>query len=350
MFKLFQETKPIKWLYHCKDTIDFSPPYQRLGRLWKKEQKQLLIDSILNGFDIPKFYFQFMPPEHNGEFFNYAIIDGKQRLEAILGFVNNEFPLASSFSFLDKEVDENAFKLAGKYFNEIEEFAPAVVARFWQYELNIVFMDTTEPDTINEMFIRLNSGVAVNTAEKRNATGGRLSYEIQELCQNSVFFSEKININNKRFVHHDLLLKFLMIEMNEWTLTKDHVDKFVSNHKEFSYDCALALERVKQSLIKFEEAFLPKDRLLRKKNIILTLFAIHEHIPTEYLRPFLDYFEEMRELSINASKNNLECDQTLVEFSLLLQQGADKRSSIQRRCEIMNEHFEQYMSNIVKRK
>ena len=61
MFKIFQETKTIKWLNHYQETIDFSPSYQRLGRLWKRDQKQLLADSILNGFDIPKFYFQFMP-------------------------------------------------------------------------------------------------------------------------------------------------------------------------------------------------------------------------------------------------------------------------------------------------
>lgn len=100
MFKIFQETKTIKWLNHYQETIDFSPSYQRLGRLWKRDQKQLLADSSLNGFDIPKFYFQFMPSisENKSKFYNYAIIDGKQRIEAILGFINDEFPLSDTMS------------------------------------------------------------------------------------------------------------------------------------------------------------------------------------------------------------------------------------------------------------
>lgn len=99
MFKIFQEAKPIKWIYNQRSTIDFSPTYQRRGRLWKKSQKQLLIDSILNELDIPKFYFQFMPPVINNTHYNYAIIDGKQRIETILGFIDNEFPLSDQFVF-----------------------------------------------------------------------------------------------------------------------------------------------------------------------------------------------------------------------------------------------------------
>jgi len=343
MFKIFQESKSIKWLNHHKDVIDFSPPYQRLGGLWKKEQKQLLIDSILNGFDIPKFYFQFMPPKYDGNFYNYAIIDGKQRIEAIMGFLHDEFPLADTFSFLDAESKDTLYEISGKCFSEIERCAPAIAARFWQYELCVVFMDTTDPNTINEMFIRLNSGVAANTAEKRNATGGKLSFEIQTLCKSSKFFSHTIRIDNKRFDHHDLLLKFLMIEMDEWTLTKDHVDKFVVENRDYNEDCAVAMDKVKCVLDKFETTFYPKDILLCKKNIILTLYAINEHIPTEHLRSFTEYFETKRIEAIAASKNNQVCDPTLIEFSRLLQQGADKKNSIQRRCEIMLSHYKYYL-------
>jgi len=342
MFKLFQEAKSIKWLNYHKDVIDFSPPYQRLGGLWNRKQKQLLVDSILNGFDIPKFYFQFMPPEYDGNFYNYAIIDGKQRIEAIIGFINDEFPLSDDFSFLTEEYKDTFYEIAGKCFSEIEICAPAIAARFWQYELSIVFMDTTDPTAINEMFIRLNSGVAVNTAEKRNATGGKLSFEIQKFCQSSKFFTQTIRIDNKRFDHHDLLLKFLMVEMDEWTLTKDYVNRFVAERKAYDEDCVASMAKVKCALDKFETTFYPKDKLLCKKNIILTLYAINKHIPTEHLRSFTEYFETNRNTAIVASKNNQVCDPTLIEFSRLLQQGADKKNSIQRRCEIMLSHYYDY--------
>lgn len=191
MFKIFQETKSIKWVHNQKSVIDFSPAYQRRSSLWKKAQKQLLIDSILNGLDIPKFYFQFMPPVVEDMRYNYAIIDGKQRIETILGFINDEFPLSGEFAFLDNSLTEQFGNIAGKCFSELESTVPALIARFWQYELNIVFMDTTTPDIINELFVRLNSGVPVSTSEKRHANGGILSNKIQELCNTSLFFTKK---------------------------------------------------------------------------------------------------------------------------------------------------------------
>ena len=40
-----------------RDEINIKPEYQREGGIWTKEKKQLLIDSILNDYDIPKLYF-----------------------------------------------------------------------------------------------------------------------------------------------------------------------------------------------------------------------------------------------------------------------------------------------------
>ena len=39
-----------------KDKIFLDPPYQRSGDIWNLYKKQLLIDSLINGFDIPKLY------------------------------------------------------------------------------------------------------------------------------------------------------------------------------------------------------------------------------------------------------------------------------------------------------
>ena len=79
------------------------PEYQRMGDIWTTEKRQLLIDSILNGFDIPKIYFhKFAKPEcEDGVPVRYAIVDGRQRLAAIWKFVDGDYPLSDDFSYLD---------------------------------------------------------------------------------------------------------------------------------------------------------------------------------------------------------------------------------------------------------
>ena len=58
--------------------------------------KAYLIDSIINGFDVPKLYladFQLGDSSLNVSKLPYAIIDGKQRLEAIFDFFDGTLVL-----------------------------------------------------------------------------------------------------------------------------------------------------------------------------------------------------------------------------------------------------------------
>ena len=44
-------------VYADKDGIQSDPEYQRMGDVWTLDKRQLLIDTILNDFDMPKLYF-----------------------------------------------------------------------------------------------------------------------------------------------------------------------------------------------------------------------------------------------------------------------------------------------------
>src|SRR5947209_5177802 len=92
----------VLYLYTIRDEMQMDPPYQRASDIWSVSKKQLLIDSILNGFDIPKLYLHKLsePIQQGDSQLNLAIVDGKQRLEAIWGFINGDFPLSPEFEFL----------------------------------------------------------------------------------------------------------------------------------------------------------------------------------------------------------------------------------------------------------
>jgi uncharacterized protein with ParB-like and HNH nuclease domain len=66
--------------------------------VWELEDKVALIDSIFNNVDIGKFAFIHL---NYGEKYTYEILDGKQRMRAILDYY------------------ENRFQYKGKYFNEL---------------------------------------------------------------------------------------------------------------------------------------------------------------------------------------------------------------------------------------
>jgi uncharacterized protein with ParB-like and HNH nuclease domain len=145
--------------------INLSPDYQRNGELWNLEKRQLLIDSILNDYDIPKIYFHVLDKrDAKNKPYEYSVIDGRQRLETIFMFLDNKFGLAEDFKFYRDE----KVKAAGKTYAEIAKDYPDLKGLFDSFDLPIVCVETDDPDLIDDMFLRLNEAVPLNAAEKRN--------------------------------------------------------------------------------------------------------------------------------------------------------------------------------------
>ena len=67
------------------------PAVQREANVWTEEQKQLLIDSLYNSFDVPKIYCR--KAEDKGGV--WWLIDGQQRVTTIDQFLRGEFALGS---------------------------------------------------------------------------------------------------------------------------------------------------------------------------------------------------------------------------------------------------------------
>lgn len=71
---------PLSTAHTLKNRINTDTDYQRPA-VWTTAQKQMLIDSILRGYDIPKFYWHKVNKKPD----MYDVIDGQQRLRVYLG-------------------------------------------------------------------------------------------------------------------------------------------------------------------------------------------------------------------------------------------------------------------------
>lgn len=76
-------------MYYRK--CNMNPPYQR-GKVWEDVDKKLLIYSIFNDIEIGKFTFVEIPfEEYIKTGFQTEILDGKQRLSALVDFIEGRF-------------------------------------------------------------------------------------------------------------------------------------------------------------------------------------------------------------------------------------------------------------------
>ncbi len=87
-------------LFADRDQIIMNPDYQRQGDIWSKEKRQLLIDSILNRYDIPVYFHKLDRETVKKKGKTYAVIDGRQRLEAVFDFMEGGFELADDYEYL----------------------------------------------------------------------------------------------------------------------------------------------------------------------------------------------------------------------------------------------------------
>src|SRR3954454_10053992 len=78
-----------------RTSIDDDPAYQRAGDLWSERQRQRFIDSLINGYDVPKIYLHDLRGTDPRRV--YAVVDGKQRLTAIWDYLADRFVLGPDF-------------------------------------------------------------------------------------------------------------------------------------------------------------------------------------------------------------------------------------------------------------
>ncbi len=180
------EARTLSWWKTRRDKIDMDPSYQRRGRLWSDADKAYLIDSILNGYDVPKIYmadFSWGASKLNAKKLPYAIIDGKQRFEAIFDFFDNKVSLNDDFVY----ISDPSLKLAGLGYKDLAANHPQIAEEFDNYNLDVMSVAAPKVDPINELFVRLNRSKALTGAEIRNAMSGPAPEVIRQMAKHEVF-------------------------------------------------------------------------------------------------------------------------------------------------------------------
>lgn len=294
------DPKPLTWWRARQNKIDMEPPYQRRGRLWSQTDKAYLIDSILNGFDIPKLYMaDFTVGEGsslNKSKLPYAIIDGKQRLEAIFDFFQNKVVLNQDFVYLPNP----ELKLGGLSYKDLYSNYYEIAEIFEVFPLTIMSVHASTEEPINELFVRLNRNKPLTGAEIRNAMSGPAPAIIRTIRDHD-FFINNVAFPFTRGADLNAAAKILQFEFEGKPVdTKKKVlDTFVSSIKlaERRDHLELAARRVNENLTVMAEIFLPKDKLLSSGGLLPVYYWFCRNQFEEHyylIREFLVQFENER--------------------------------------------------------
>lgn len=197
--------KLVKWkvktLNAKIDIINPAPQYQRTS-VWSLSKKRLLIDSMLRGYDLPKFYLRATPFD---PFYEYEVTDGQQRIRSITEFMSNGNDRYS----LDKVII-NGINTHNLTFDTLAAFKES----FENFELSIAIIEDSTPEEIRSLFARLQMGAQLNQVELRHALASNIGAAIFSVVETHPFF-KNCKILNTRFKHQDYLDHAITIAYNE---------------------------------------------------------------------------------------------------------------------------------------
>ncbi|WP_081629057.1 DUF262 domain-containing protein [Methyloversatilis discipulorum] len=331
-------------IYSEREEIQLDPDYQRMGGVWTPEKKKLLIDSILNDYDIPKIYFHaFSREQRKTTGYSYAVIDGRQRLEAIWQFIEGKFGLADDFVYQNDE----SINLARLGYSDIAANYPKIKIKFDSFVLPVVGVSTDDQELIEDMFSRLNEAVPLNAAEKRNAIGGELVAAIRSLSCHD-FFKNKVAFGNRRYQHQEAAARLLLVEEASRVMgklidtKKEYLDALARNYRsEKSAFVADIYGATVDVLNLMSRVFIERDELLRAQGNTVVYYLLfksallngeEEKITRQALFSFRDLVRENR---IRAEDNYAEARFELLEYDRLSQQGTNDASNIRERLRVL---------------
>ena len=232
------------------------PDWQR-QEVWNRSTKQELVDSILRGWRLPKFYF--VQVSHDPE--QYEVVDGQQRLSAIFEFFDNILPLPA----------KAAQEFGGQFYKDLSS---NVSDRFDDFRIQFDIIEEGDEKEIKAFFQRLQQGLQLSSSERLNAVQSKLRDFAKKLSKHQ-FFQEKVAIADRRYAHFDIIAKAAAIEIEgiEAGLRYDDLKQLFETQATFSSRSRVG-QRLTETFEFMNRMFESRSPLLKNRTVVQSLSTL----------------------------------------------------------------------------
>ncbi|MWO99593.1 DUF262 domain-containing protein [Escherichia coli] len=320
------------WEGYSLNKFNFDPPYQR-DSVWDEEKQSFFIDSILRNYPIPPIFLHQKIDDDTGRI-TFEVVDGKQRLTAIVNFIKGIIISAS---------EENDDELTGVSFEDLGNEKYAEIKKlFWRYQMPIEYIDTEDEKIIDSIFDRLNrNGERLNGQELRNAKYHQTNFyqSVVELSQ-IPFWQKTLNhVDKKRMEDKEFIseLVFTLLENQVFGATQDIIDELYEKYCPQAQDLYIpALQEFINVTSYLQEMNI--DFKAYKANGVSHLYGffnyvIHCHqnsIPVEYASDVLKRF-----LDSLWDKGNNDNEELRKEYRKTMSSSTKSKSQRNKRIEVL---------------
>jgi hypothetical protein len=362
-----QNVGQIQKQFTCGNLFLSPEEYQR-ENAWGPPQKQLLIDTIFRGMDIPKFYLWKIDQRTladgypDGETKNvykgilekkrvenddpdpyvFEVVDGQQRIRTILEFMGVKPPSDACFRGIWHEPFPSLQETPmakGKYYSQLNADQQI---KFDEKPLSVMVLENATIDEIRDMFLRLQNGTPLNAQQKRDAMGSNIGRAARELAA-LPFFTVSVNFGNTDSTHHLVASQMLQLELKDKVVscTSRQLDKLYEHYRQTAVEPS-AVARTRKIVGLLGGVFPDKNPHLNQ-NYALSLYWLFSRILRDYdisVDQYLeirDNFERLDVARIEAMDRDYERsdDEMYEDLSLAMSRGNTGLDGISTRHDII---------------
>ncbi len=250
-------------------SLDIVPKFQRRP-VWKAAARAYLIDTLLRGLPVPPIYMRVtQSPERTRTI--REVIDGQQRIRAVLDFIDDSFPLSRASE-----------AHSGKYYSDLPSSAQSAIR---EYSFICEILHGVSDTQVLEIFARLNTySIPLNQQELRNGTYfgefKRLAYSLAlehiEFWRRSRIFTE---VSIARMLEVELTSELMILQIDGLQDKKTSINPFYSEYDEDFPASKTVAKRFRATIDTINDALgegLPQSAFHRSP-LFYTLFAAVYH-------------------------------------------------------------------------
>jgi hypothetical protein len=254
--------------------LELRPDFQRRS-VWSEAAKIMLIDTILRDIPMPKIYVHMQKNRKNKDL--VAVIDGQQRIRAILEFVQNSFNLKAPYN--------GDYK--GAYFRDLQ---PELLEKyFFSYKIDVNEIYTDSAKLVREIYSRVNKyTVALNRQELRRADFPGDFLKLSETLSLHEFFEDAkiFTITSRRRMNDvEYISELLAALLDGPQDKKDSLDFFYEKYRKWNKEEKTKIQEQFQDIFCDLSIIFPtpklnislnKSRFKQKADFYSLFLAIHD--------------------------------------------------------------------------
>ena len=258
--------------------------------------------------------------------------------------------MTNEYRISDDSDSINGHVIAGKSYKELDD---DLSDHLDAYELAMVIIEEADDSEVEDMFLRLQNGMPLNAAEKRNAISGKMRDFIQETAAAHKLMINSVPFQNTRYDHDQVVAQMMCIEMNGGPTSVRHtkLKTMYENNKTFQKKSSTATS-LKKVMTFLARAFPKQSPELTKVNLlslytvasgVLTKYALSDRA-TEFGNWFIGFENRRKE---EETKPEDERDERMVSYQLAVLQQTANLASQEGRQRILTEDMLANMSDLI---